>query len=88
MASKLVIERTGAINGKGLTSDARAILDSYLFAGKITSIENNLIDGVEHISLFFQNSEVLDSYLAEITALGEENIPGVTNLSIQRFDDI
>ena len=88
MASKLVIERTGSVSGEGLTSDAQSILDSYLFAGKITSIENNLIDGVEHISMFFQNSEVLDSYLAEITALGDFRIPGVTTLSIQRFDDI
>lgn len=88
MASKLTIERTGAVGGEGLTIAARTILNAYLADGRITSIESNLVDGVEHISMFFQDSSTLDSYLTEINALGEFRLPGVNAVNIQRFDNI
>lgn len=88
MVSKLTIERTGAAGGEGLTNDARAILDSYIADGRITSIENSVVDEVEHISMFFQDAATLDSYLAELNALGEFRLPGVVATNIQRFDDI
>lgn len=88
MASKLVIERSGAVNGEGLTPSAKAILDSYVGDRRITSIENNLVDGIEHITMFFQDSSVLDSYLAELQALSEVRLPGVIAINVQRFDDV
>ena len=88
MVSKLVVERTGVTGAGALTADARAILDAYIADGRITHTESNMVDEVEHVSIFFQGASTLDAYIAEIQALGNFRDPGVTVLNIQRFDDI
>lgn len=84
MASKITLERTG----RGLNAAGRAVFNSYAADGKITHFENNLIDGVENITIFFQDAATLDSYVAELNAIGEFRVPGTAVLDIQRFDDI
>lgn len=84
MASKITLERTGG----GLNPAGRAVFDSYVADGKITHFENNLIDGVENITIFFQDAATLDSYIAELNAIGEFEVPGTNVFNIQRFDDI
>ena len=52
MASKIALERTGG----GLNAAGQAVFDSYVADGKITHVESNSIDGLENISIFFQES--------------------------------
>lgn len=84
MASKLTLERTGG----GLNAAGQAVFDSYVADGKITHVESNSIDGLENISIFFQDAATLDSYVAELNAIGEYRDPNTTISNIQRLDDI
>jgi len=88
MASKLTLMRQGTIEGKELNEEATAIFESYLADGRITEVDSVKSLAGERITIYFATAEDCDSYIAELDALGDYRVDGVTVSNIQRVDDI
>jgi hypothetical protein len=88
MASKITLMRQGSKNGEELNEEALAVFEAYLADGRITEVD--AVKGLagERITIYFATTEDCDSYIAELDALGDYRVDGVTVSNIQRVDNI
>lgn len=88
MASKITLMRTGTIDGRELTEEATAIFESYCADGRITEVDSVKGLAGERVTIYFATAEDCDAYIAELHALGNFRLDGVTVSDFQRVDNI
>lgn len=88
MASKITLMRQGSKNGEELNEEALAVFEAYLADGRITEVDSVKGLAGERITIYFATTEDCDSYIAELDALGDYRVDGVTVSNIQRVDNI
>lgn len=88
MASKITLMRHGSTEGEELNAEALAVFEAYHASGRITEVD--VVKGLagERVTIYFATSEDCDSYIAELDALGDYRVNGVTVSNIQRYDNI
>lgn len=88
MASKITLMRQGSQAGEELNEEALAVFEAYVADGRITEIDTAKGLAGERVTIYFATSEDCDSYIAELDALGDYRVGGVTVTNIQRVDNI